>query len=150
MMTEPNGRSQPSKSILFVCVANSARSQMAEGLARTLARFPVHVASAGTQPASHIDPTALEVMNEIGIDISSHCPKSMTPNEMFRYDYVITMGCGVEAACPAAFGGITADWELPDPKGKPLHVYRAIRDTIRQHVEELLRDIEPSKDIPEE
>lgn len=133
------------KRILFVCVGNAARSQMAEGFARTLAGFPVHVASAGTQPADRVDPTALQVMNEVGIDISSQRPKSIAPDEMLRYDYVITMGCGVENTCPAAFGGTTADWGLPDPKGATVHAYREIRDMIRQHVEELLRDVERSE-----
>ncbi len=129
------------KKVLFVCVGNSARSQMAEGLTKALADFPVEVSSAGTQPAAQVDPTAVEVMREIGIDISGHRPKGIDPEDMMRSDYVITMGCGAEGACPAAFGGTVADWGLPDPTGADLEQYRQIRDTIREHVLALLEDI---------
>jgi len=129
------------KRILYVCVGNSARSQMAEGLTKAMADFPVEVASAGTNPASQVDPTAIQVMQEIGIDISDQRPKGIRPEEMMDYDYVITMGCGAEGACPAAFGGTVADWGLPDPTDADLEEYRRIRDTIRDHVQELLRDI---------
>ncbi len=129
------------KRVLFVCVGNSARSQMAEGLTKALADFPLEVASAGTNPAAQVDPIAVEVMREIGIDISGHQPKSIAPEDMLRYDYVITMGCGAEGACPAAFGGTVADWGLPDPTDADLEQYRQIRDTIREHVRELLREV---------
>ncbi len=129
------------KKVLFVCVGNSARSQMAEGLTKALADFSVEVASAGTEPAAQVDPTAVQVMREIGIDISGQRPKAISPEDILNYDYIITMGCGAEGACPAAFGGTVADWGLPDPKGADLEQYRQMRDTIREHVLALLEDI---------
>ncbi|MFO8034183.1 MAG: low molecular weight phosphatase family protein, partial [Candidatus Bipolaricaulota bacterium] len=82
-----------------------------------------------------------QVMQEIGIDISEQRPKGITPEEMMGYNYIITMGCGAEGACPVAFGGTVADWGLPDPTEADLDQYRHIRDTIREHVQELLRQV---------
>jgi len=129
------------KSVLFVCVENACRSQMAEGFARVIADFPLRVASGGTKPAPAVDPNAVAVMAEVGIDISGHTPKPIQLDEVGDYDYVITMGCGVEGICPAGFIGTSIDWNIPDPKGKGISEFRRVRDLIRDKVEELLERI---------
>jgi len=129
------------KRILFVCVENACRSQMAEGWARHLARRPLDIGSAGTRPSGQVDPTAIQVMAEVGVDISRHSSKAIAPEDLLGYDYVITMGCGAEGVCPVSFGGVTEDWGIPDPKGKPVEVYREVRATIRVKVARLLEEI---------
>jgi len=111
---------------------------MAEGFARTLADFPLRVASAGTRPAERVDQNAVEVMREIGIDISHKVPKMIDLEAVEDYDYVITMGCGAEGICPAGFIGVSDDWQIPDPKGKGIEEFRRVRDLIRARVEELV------------
>ncbi len=129
------------KSVLFVCIGNSCRSQMAEGFARALADLPLRVASAGTRPDFRVDPNAVAAMAELGIDISGRVPKPIDLGSVADYDYVITMGCGAEGICPAGFIGTSIDWGIPDPKGRDLVEFRRVRDIIRDKVEELLERI---------
>ena len=131
------------KSILFVCVHNSGRSQMAEAFFNNYAKSKAQAFSAGTQPASHTDRTVLQAMKEMGIDISAQRPKMLTLKMMGDADKVITMGCGVEGVCPATFIP-TEDWQLEDPEGKPIERVRAIRDEIETKVKKL---IEETQDI---
>lgn len=125
--------------VLFVCVHNAGRSQMAAGLLRKLAGDAVEVLSAGTAPKDQINPVAVEAMRELGIDISAEQPKVLTDSAVIESDYVITMGCGDE--CPFFPGKTYLDWLLPDPAGKPIEEVRKIRDQIRVRVESLLAEI---------
>lgn len=125
--------------VLFVCVHNAGRSQMAAGLLRELGGQRVEVLSAGTAPKDQINPVAVEAMRELGIDISSQQPKVLTDSAVIASDYVITMGCG--DACPYFPGKTYLDWVLPDPAGKPIEEVRLIRDQIREKVESLLAEI---------
>ena len=126
--------------ILFVCVHNSGRSQMAEAILDKLATGRVRSISAGTEPSEAINPTVVEVMREVGIDISHHQPKKLTFEMIEQADKVITMGCGIEGVCPATFVE-TEDWALDDPEGQPLEKVREIRDQIRTRVLKLLEEI---------
>jgi arsenate reductase (thioredoxin) len=121
--------------ILFVCVGNSARSQMAEAFCRELGRN-VECASAGSQPAPNVQHDAVAVMGEAGIDISKASPKALDAVLPGKWDYVVTMGCEVD--CPFIPGAKVVSWEIPDPRGKPLAEYRRARDMIRTEVESLL------------
>src|SRR4029077_14886157 len=114
--------------VLFVCVHNAGRSQMAAGLLKKVAGDAVNVKSAGSEPAEHLNPRVVEAMNEIGIDISAELPKPMSGNTVKAADVVITMGCG--DACPIYPGKRYEDWELEDPAGKDLETVRRIRDDI--------------------
>ncbi|MBI4331923.1 MAG: arsenate reductase ArsC [Chloroflexi bacterium] len=125
------------KTVLFVCVHNSGRSQMAEAFFNQLARGNAKAISAGTDPADRVDPTVATVMAEAGIDISGNKPKSLTQDTLDSASRVITMGCGVEGVCPASLVP-AEDWGLEDPKGKPLDRVREIRDEIRARVVRLL------------
>lgn len=125
--------------VLFVCVHNAGRSQMAAGLLRELGGERVEVLSAGTAPKDQINPVAIEAMNELGIDISAEQPKVLTDSAVIASDYVITMGCG--DACPFFPGKTYLDWVLPDPAGKPIEEVREIRDRIRVKVESLLAEV---------
>jgi arsenate reductase len=130
---------------LFVCVHNAGRSQMAAALTAALSDGRVHVRSAGSAPAETINPAVLEVMNEIGLDMSVEYPKPLTDEVVRAADVVITMGCG--DACPLYPGKEYHDWEIEDPDGAPLTKVREIRDVIRSRVEELLRKLDvPIKD----
>jgi arsenate reductase len=132
--------SKPTKTaVLFVCVHNAGRSQMAAGLLRELGGQRVEVLSAGTAPKDQINPVAVEAMRELGIDISAQQPKVLTDSAVIASDYVITMGCG--DACPFFPGKTYLDWVLPDPAGKPIEEVRLIRDQIREKVESLLAEI---------
>ena len=128
------------KKILFVCVHNSGRSQMAEAFFNNYAEGKAEALSAGTQPASHIDQTVVNAMKEIGIDISSKRAKALTSEMIDSADRVITMGCGVEGVCPATFAP-TEDWQLEDPEGKSIEKVREIRDVIEAKVKTLMKDI---------
>jgi protein-tyrosine-phosphatase len=125
------------KTVLFVCVGNSGRSQMAEALFNQAAGGKARAISAGTKPASAVDPRTIEVMREAGIDISMARPKALTMEMLDQADRVVTMGCGVEGVCPASFVE-TEDWQLEDPKGKSLEEVRRIRDEIKTGVTRLL------------
>jgi len=123
--------------VLFVCVGNSGRSQMAEAFFNQAAGSKARAISAGTKPAGAVDPNTVAVMREVGIDISAARPKALTMEMLDQASRVVTMGCGVEGVCPASFVE-TEDWQLEDPKGKPIEEVRRIRDEIRAKVMKLL------------
>ena len=127
--------------VLFVCVHNAGRSQMAAGFLTHLGGGAVEVRSAGSAPAETINSAAVEAMAEIGIDISDQSPKILTPDAVETSDVVITMGCG--DACPVFPGVSYRDWALPDPAGKGLEAVRPIRDQIKARVEDLLAELLP-------
>ena len=125
--------------ILFVCVHNAGRSQMAAVLTEALSGGRVRVRSGGTTPADEIDPAVVRAIAELGLDMSKEFPKPLTDDAVRAADVVITMGCG--DACPVYPGKTYLDWELPDPSGKPIEDVRLIRDDIKQRVEALLREL---------
>ncbi|GAA1652591.1 arsenate reductase ArsC [Georgenia ruanii] len=129
-------------SVMFVCVHNAGRSQMAAGYLAALSGGQVEVRSAGSAPAAQINPVAVEAMAEEGIDITAAKPKVLTPDAVQASDVVITMGCG--DACPYFPGVRYEDWELEDPAGKDLDTVRRVRDDIRDRVETLLAELLPS------
>ena len=131
--------SENRKTILFVCVHNAGRSQMAAGFMSHLGGDQVEVFSAGSAPKDQINPIAVAVMQEVGIDISQNVPKVLTQDAVKASDVVITMGCG--DACPIFPGKRYEDWELEDPAGKEIEIVRRIRDEIKQRVTILLQDI---------
>jgi arsenate reductase len=133
--------------VLFVCVHNSGRSQMAAGLIDKLAKGRVHVRSAGSDPADQLNPNAVKAMDEVGIDISKEFPKPLTDEVVRAADAVITMGCG--DACPIYPGKRYEDWDLEDPAGKDLETVRRIRDEIRDCVEKLIATLSESAEIEE-
>jgi arsenate reductase len=128
------------KKVLFVCVHNSGRSQMAEALFNHITEGKASASSAGTKPASKINPTVVQVMREVGLDISSQKPKLLAVEMMQNADRVITMGCGVEDMCPAAIVPME-DWGIEDPEDKPLDKVRQIREMIKDKVEELIKEL---------
>jgi len=130
------------KTILFVCVHNSGRSQMAEAFFNKLAKGRALAISAGTQPADRVNPVVVEAMKEAGIDISGNEPKALTVDMVEKANKMITMGCGAEAqgVCPASFIE-TEEWALEDPKGKSLEQVREIRDDIKGRVTRLVEQI---------
>lgn len=128
--------------VLFVCVHNAGRSQMAAGFLRALAGDSVEVLSAGSEPRESINPVAVAAMAEEGIDIAAQAPKLLTVDAVRESDVVITMGCG--DACPIFPGKRYEDWELDDPAGQPLEVVRPIRDEIRRRVETLVAELLPA------
>ncbi|BCY11694.1 arsenate reductase ArsC [Actinoplanes sp. L3-i22] len=123
-------------SVLFVCVHNAGRSQMAAGWLRHLAGDTVEVRSAGSEPAETINPAAVEAMHEVGIDITDQTPAELTWDTAQDSDVIITMGCG--DACPVFPGKRYEDWKLDDPAGQGVDTARPIRDDIRARVEQLL------------
>ncbi|CAN2180358.1 Wzb Protein-tyrosine-phosphatase [Candidatus Nanopelagicaceae bacterium] len=127
------------KTIMFVCVHNAGRSQMAAGFMRELGGDRVEVLSAGSAPKDSINPVAVEAMAELGIDIANQKPKVLTPEAVQQSDVVITMGCG--DACPFYPGKRYEDWVLEDPAGQGIEPVRVIRDEIKTRVEELLQEI---------
>ncbi|KZS64540.1 MAG: arsenate reductase ArsC [Mycobacterium pseudokansasii] len=129
-------------SVLFVCVHNAGRSQMAAALLTRLSEGRIEVRSAGTEPADRVNPVAVAAMAELGIDLTSAIPKVLTPAAVQTSDVVITMGCG--DACPYFPGVSYRDWKLDDPAGQPLDVVRAIRDDIIAHVGELIAELLPA------
>ena len=122
--------------VLFVCVANSCRSQMAEAVARSLTNGAWDVWSAGSHPSGQIHSLAIQLMAERGLDLSSQRSKGLQDVPVRRWDYVVTMGCG--DACPAVSARHRLDWDLPDPVGLPFEVARGLRDRIEGLVRELL------------
>jgi arsenate reductase len=122
--------------VLFVCVHNAGRSQMAAGWLNQMAGDRVEIWSAGSEPADHINPVAVEVMREVGIDISRETPKILTTDTVSRADVVITMGCG--DTCPYFPGKRYEDWDLTDPAGQPIEVVRKIRDEIKTRIQALV------------
>ena len=125
--------------VLFVCVGNSCRSQMAEGFARHYGPHDLEVESAGTKPADKISSKAVEVMKELGIDISAQQPQLLTPELADSADTLISMGCGVEESCPSNLYDKFEDWGLEDPWGQEIEKYRETRDEIGRLVKTLVR-----------
>jgi len=125
--------------VLFVCVHNAGRSQMAAALLDHHAQGRVRVRSAGSAPADEIHPAVIAVMDEVGVDLSKEFPKPLTTEAVRAADVVITMGCG--DACPIFPGKRYLDWELPDPSGRPVAEVRPIRDEIDTRVRELLAEL---------
>ncbi|MFC4063591.1 arsenate reductase ArsC [Actinoplanes subglobosus] len=128
--------------VLFVCVHNAGRSQMAAGWLRHLAGDKVEVRSAGSEPADQINPAAVEAMKEVGIDITDQTPTKLTWDAAKESDAIITMGCG--DACPVFPGKRYEDWKLEDPAGKGVDAVRPIRDEIKARIEVLLGDLFPA------
>ena len=131
-MPAENGR----PSILFVCVANSCRSQMAEAIARSMVGSQWEIWSAGSQPGGRIHPLATELMREIGLHLGTHKSKGLDDVPAREWDYVVTMGCG--DACPAVKAKHRVDWKIPDPVSLPMEQARAIRDQIKQQIQLVL------------
>jgi arsenate reductase len=138
-----NGSMTAKPSVLFVCVHNAGRSQMAAGLVHHLSGGKIDVLSAGSEPAETVNPVAVAAMAELGVDISANEPKVLTTDAVEVSDVVITMGCG--DVCPIFPGKRYEDWELDDPAGQDLTVVRRIRDEIRTRVEALVGDLLPAE-----
>ncbi|ARQ70621.1 arsenate reductase ArsC [Streptomyces marincola] len=130
----------PIASVLFVCVHNAGRSQMAAGFLTHLAGDRIEVRSAGSLPAEQVNPAAVKAMKEVGVDISAEQPKALTTEAVQASDYVITMGCG--DACPIFPGKHYLDWALDDPAGQGVEAVRPIRDAIRTRIEALIAEID--------
>jgi protein-tyrosine-phosphatase len=128
-------------SVLFVCVHNAGRSQMAAGYLRALAGDRVEVRSAGSEPGNALNPVAVQAMAEDGIDISAGSPALLTTEAVQESDVVITMGCG--DTCPVFPGKRYEDWELTDPAGRPIDEVRPIRDEIKERVRALIAELLP-------
>lgn len=143
--SRPDVVEQPSErpSVLFVCVHNAGRSQMAAGFLTALSEGRVEVRSAGSTPAERVNPAAVEAMREVGIDIAGQRPKVLTDDAVQASDVVITMGCG--DTCTVYPGKRYLDWELPDPAGKGVEAVRPIRDEIRTRVHALLDELLPAR-----
>jgi arsenate reductase (thioredoxin) len=127
-------------SVLFVCLHNAGRSQMSAALFEQAAEGRHTASSAGTTPAERVHPEVVEVMREIGVDLSDRVPRGLTPELAERADVVVTMGCGDE--CPYVPGKRYIDWDLPDPKGRPLDEVRATRDEIASRVAKLVAELD--------
>jgi arsenate reductase len=125
-------------SVLFVCVANSCRSQMAEALARSLAGPGWEIWSAGSHPSGQVHPVAVEAMREMGLDLSGHRSKGLEEVPQRTWDYVVTMGCG--DACPHVRATRRLDWEIPDPVGRPLEDVRRVREQLGGLVRQLVQE----------
>ncbi|MFC9161213.1 arsenate reductase ArsC [Streptomyces fungicidicus] len=136
--------SAPLASVLFVCVHNAGRSQMAAGFLQHLAGDRIEVRSAGSVPGDLVNPAAVEAMAEAGIDISTARPKILTTEAVQASDYVITMGCG--DACPVFPGKKYLDWALEDPAGKGVDAVRPIRDEIKTRIEALIEEIDAKQE----
>lgn len=128
--------------VLFVCIHNAGRSQMAAGFMRELSGGRVEVLSVGSEPKDQINPVAVQVMAEEGIDIANEQPEMLTTEAVKESDVVITMGCG--DACPIFPGKRYEDWELTDPAGRPVDEVRPIRDDIKRRVQQLLAELLPT------
>lgn len=127
------------KKVLFVCVENACRSQMSEAFFNKFALGKAVAISAGTKPSSQVDPKAIHVMNEIGINMSKQKPKLLTSEMMKGVDKIVTMGCGANV-CPAPYVK-AEEWNIQDPSGKSLDKYREVRDIIKRKVEELVKKL---------
>ena len=134
-----NQKVMEKKRIVFICVENARRSQMAQGFAEVFGQGELEVYSAGSHPSSQIDPLVIEVMKERGIDLSSKRPKGLNDLPPVEMDYLVTMGC--EETCPAVLAKKIIEWEIPDPKGKSIDEFREIRDMIGQKVRTFLEEI---------
>ena len=128
------------KKILFVCVENAGRSQLAEAFANYYGKEKLQVSSAGNKPVDKVNPTVVEVLKEKGIDISMNKPKLLTFEMAQDTDIIVTMGCTDQGICPGPFFKPTVDWNLEDPKGKSINKVREIRDEIEQRVQNLIAE----------
>ncbi len=126
--------------VLFVCVENAGRSQMAEAFAKIYGNDSVEAVSAGTMPAKEINPVVVQVMQEKGIDLSTNRPKLITNQMVQEADRIIVMGCSAEGFCPAPLLNKVVDWKIEDPKGKPIEKVREIRDEIERRVRLLFEE----------
>ncbi len=129
--------------VLFVCVHNAGRSQMAAALLERLAEGRIRVRSAGSTPGDEINPAVVEVMAEAGIDLAGRTPRRLSDDDVREADVVVTMGCG--DACPIYPGKRYLDWDLPDPSGKSVEEVRPIRDEIERRVRELVDELVPAE-----
>lgn len=132
----------PRKRVLFVCVENSNRSQMAEAFGRIHGGGRVEAASAGSRPSGRVNPRAVEFMREVGYDLTTHTSKSLDHFNGQEIDVAVTMGCG--DACPLVRARRREEWNIPDPKEMPADEYRAVRDLIEQKVQQLLAELAAS------
>ena len=131
------------KTVLFVCIGNSGRSQIAEAFFNKLSKTGKAI-SAGTMPDDRIHPYTVQVMKEVGIDVSQQKPKPLTSEMIEKADKIITMGCGANV-CPANYLPKIEDWKIEEPYGKPIEKVREIRDQIKEKVEKLVREIKSSQ-----
>ena len=127
------------KKVLFVCVENSCRSQIAEAFARIHGGNEIEAYSSGSRPSGVVNPKAIETMREIGYDLSTHTSKSLDEIPDVAYDFVATMGCGDE--CPFIRATVREDWQIPDPKNMPPDEFRVVRDEIEKRVTGMLESI---------
>jgi protein-tyrosine-phosphatase len=132
---------EPKKSVLFVCVQNAGRSQIAEGFFKKYAPKEYEAISAGTMPVSEINPFAVQVMSEVGIDISTQKSKEITEDMIRNSSKIVNMGCMDKQSCPTLFLQNLIDWNIEDPKDKPIEIVRQIRDEIEKRVKELVANI---------
>lgn len=132
---------EPKKSVLFVCVQNAGRSQMAEGFFEKYAPKEYEAISAGTMPVSEINPIAVQAMSEVGVDISTQKSKEITEDMIRNSSKIVNMGCMDKESCPSLFLQNLLDWNIEDPKDKPIERVRSIRDEIEQRVKELVASI---------
>jgi protein-tyrosine-phosphatase len=129
------------RKLLFVCVENAGRSQMAEAFAKKYGRGRVEAESAGTMPAREVNSAVVQVMREKGIDLSANKPKLITNQMVLEADKIIVMGCSAEGFCPAPLLNKVVDWGIEDPKDKPIEKVREIRDEIERRVKKLIEEI---------
>jgi arsenate reductase len=134
-------KTRQEKTILFVCVENAGRSQMAEGFFRKYAPEGYEPISAGTKPTSQINPIVVQAMSEIGVEIKQQKPKDITEDMMRNSTKIINMGCMDKSFCPTLFIPSLIDWGIEDPKGKPIEQVREIRDDIEQRVKQLVTNL---------
>ncbi len=128
------------KKVLFVCVENAGRSQMAEAFTNKFGKDKFVASSAGNKPADEVNPVVVESMKEIGIEISNNKPKLLTAKMAEDVDLIVTMGCNDQGICPGPFFKPTIDWKLEDPKGKSIEKVREIRDEIEKQVDKLINE----------
>jgi arsenate reductase len=130
------------KNVLFVCVENTGRSQMAEAFFKKYAKNQFNVISAGTSPSSHLNPVVVSVMNELGIDLENQKPQLLSSSMIENSNKTVNMGCMDKESCPSLFVKDVDDWNIEDPKGKSIEDVRKIRDQIKNDVLNLLNSIE--------
>jgi arsenate reductase len=128
------------KRVLFVCVENAGKSQMAEALTRKYSAGKVEALSAGTMPAKEVNPVVIQVMQEKGIDLTAKKPKAITRQMVEEADMIIVMGCSAEGFCPARLLNKVVDWQIEDPKDKPTEKVREIRDEIESRIRKLISE----------
>jgi arsenate reductase len=130
------------KRVLFVCVENAGRSQMAEAFARKYGGGKVEALSAGTMPAKEVNPIVIQVMQEKGVDLTANKPKTITRQMVEEADMIIVMGCSAEGFCPAPLLSKVVDWQIEDPKDKPVEKVREIRDELDSRIRKLISEID--------